>query len=100
MQPRVTVPVLDVVDADSARREPDAAPAGTAKPLLLDVRERHELASVRVPGAILRPTATRPTERGARGAATRERESGQAVRRRRLRRPWRNARVRSLWLNT
>jgi len=28
MQPRVTVPVLDVVDADSARREPDAAPAG------------------------------------------------------------------------
>jgi len=58
MQPRVTVPTVSVVDVDAARRAANHGPTGMATPLLLDVRERHEFAAVRVPGAVLYPTST------------------------------------------
>jgi rhodanese-related sulfurtransferase len=58
MQPRVTIPTLSVVEADAARRAPNGTPAGRAMPLLLDVRERHEFAAVRAPGAVLCPTSS------------------------------------------
>ena len=58
MQPRVSVPTVTVVDADAARGAPNHGRTGMATPLLLDVRERHEFAAVRVPGAVLYPTST------------------------------------------
>lgn len=50
MQPRVTIPMLGVVDADAARTAPNGMPAGMAMPILVDVRERHEFAAIRAPG--------------------------------------------------
>lgn len=58
MQPRDAVPMVGVVAADAARTAPNGTPAGTAMPILLDVRERHEFVAVRVPGAILYPTSS------------------------------------------
>jgi len=58
MQPRVTVPTVSVVDADAARGAPTHGPTGMATPLLMGVRERHEFAAVRVPGAVLYPTSS------------------------------------------
>lgn len=105
MQVRVTIPMLGVVDADAARTAPNGTPAGMAMPILVDVRERHEFAAIRAPGADRwRPArATWGPELDALALLTRRwppnREARQAVRRRRLRRSCRNARVRSLWLN-
>ena len=58
MQPRVAVPTLSVVDAHAARTAPNDTPAGGTKPILLDVRERHEFTAVRAPGAVLYPTSS------------------------------------------
>src|SRR5450756_443206 len=58
MQPRVTIPMLSVVDADSARTAPSGTPARIAMPILVDVRERHEFAAIRAPGALLYPTSS------------------------------------------
>jgi rhodanese-related sulfurtransferase len=58
MQPRVTIPMLGVVDADAARTAPNGTLAGMAMPILVDVRERHEFAAVRAPGAVLYPTSS------------------------------------------
>ena len=58
MQPRDAVPAVSVSDADAARTAPDGTPPGSARPILLDVRERHEFVAVRVPGAVLSPTSS------------------------------------------
>jgi rhodanese-related sulfurtransferase len=58
MQPRDVIPTVSVIDADAARTAPDGTRAGRARPILLDVRERHEFGAVRVPGAILCPTSS------------------------------------------
>jgi rhodanese-related sulfurtransferase len=58
MRPQVTIPMLSVVDADAARRAPNGTPAGSAMPILVDVRERHEFAAIRAPGAVLYPTSS------------------------------------------
>ena len=58
MRPQVTIPMLSVVDADAARRAPNGTPAGIAMPILVDVRERHEFAAIRAPGALLYPTSS------------------------------------------
>ncbi len=47
------VPVIDVDEA--ARRLRESPGAGGAAPLLVDVRESNEFASVRIPGAVLMP---------------------------------------------
>ena len=57
MRPQVTIPMLSVVDADAAHRE-QGTPAGMAMPILVDVRERHEFAAIRAPGAVLYPTSS------------------------------------------
>jgi rhodanese-related sulfurtransferase len=46
------LPTIDVEEADRRLRE------DPARPLLLDVRELHEFAEVRAPGAVLLPTST------------------------------------------
>jgi len=43
---------------DAARTASDGTHPRTAAPILLDVRERHEFAAVRVPGALLYPTSS------------------------------------------
>ena len=58
MRPQVTIPMLSVVDAGAARRAPNGTPAGIAMPILVDVRERHEFAAIRAPGAVLYPTSS------------------------------------------
>jgi rhodanese-related sulfurtransferase len=52
------IPTIDVAEADRRLREdPD-------RPLLVDVRERHEFVTVRVPGAALLPTSAFMTRMG------------------------------------
>lgn len=46
------LPAIDVAEADRRLRE------DPARPLLLDVREPNEFATVRAPGAVLLPTST------------------------------------------
>jgi rhodanese-related sulfurtransferase len=58
MDPGGALPTLGVVHVDAARTAPDGAHPRTATPILLDVRERHEFAAVRVPGALLYPTSS------------------------------------------
>ena len=68
MDPRVALPTLSVLEADAARRAggaiaggartPDGGGDGAGAPILLDVREKHEFAAVRVPGALLYPTSS------------------------------------------
>jgi rhodanese-related sulfurtransferase len=51
MNPGSPIPTIDVLEADRRLREdPD-------RPLLIDVRDPHEFAAVRAPGAILVPTS-------------------------------------------
>ncbi|MEX1172816.1 MAG: rhodanese-like domain-containing protein, partial [Chloroflexota bacterium] len=51
MNPGSSIPTIDVLEADRRLREdPD-------RPLLIDVRDPHEFAAVRAPGAILMPTS-------------------------------------------
>jgi len=54
MQPRDAIPTVSVVEADSAHTARDAASPGWARPVLLDVRERHEFVAVRAPGPMWR----------------------------------------------
>lgn len=58
MEPRAAIPTLSAVEADAARTPGGDHPATPATPLLLDVRERHEFAAVRAPGALLYPTSS------------------------------------------
>jgi rhodanese-related sulfurtransferase len=58
MDPRVALPTLGVVEASAAHTGRNVASAGAPVPILLDVRERHEFAAVRVPGALLYPTSS------------------------------------------
>jgi len=51
MNPGSAIPTVDVVEAERRLREdPD-------RPLLIDVRDPHEFATVRAPGAVLLPTS-------------------------------------------
>lgn len=58
MQPRDVIPAVSVIEANIARTTPDGPSPGWARPIFLDVRERHEFVAVRVPGAILSPTSS------------------------------------------
>ncbi len=58
MEPGATLPTLGVVDAHAAHTDPQRTHPQVATPILLDVRERHEFAAVRVPGALLYPTSS------------------------------------------
>ncbi|MEX2185130.1 MAG: rhodanese-like domain-containing protein [Chloroflexota bacterium] len=51
MNPGSSIPTIDVLEADRRLRE------GPDRPLLIDVRDPHEFAAVRAPGAILMPTS-------------------------------------------
>ncbi len=52
MNPGPPVPEVDVAEADRRQRE------GPDGPLLIDVREDHEFAEVRAPGAVFMPMST------------------------------------------
>ena len=58
MEPGAALPTLGVLHVDAARAASDGTHPRTAAPILLDVRERHEFAAVRVPGALLYPTSS------------------------------------------
>jgi rhodanese-related sulfurtransferase len=58
MEPGAALPTLGVIHVDAARTASDGTHPRTAAPILLDVRERHEFAAVRVPGALLYPTSS------------------------------------------
>jgi rhodanese-related sulfurtransferase len=49
------VPTIDVQQAAAAR---DDAPGSPISPVLVDVRERDEFVTIRVPGAVLYPTSS------------------------------------------
>ena len=51
MNPGSTIPTVDVVEAERRLRE------DPGRPMLIDVRDPHEFAAVRAPGAVLMPTS-------------------------------------------
>jgi rhodanese-related sulfurtransferase len=58
MDPRAPLPTISAEEAHAARAATPVTLDGRDFPILLDVRERHEFAAVRAPGALLFPTSS------------------------------------------